>query len=323
VIDGALVAARAVHFTAALLLQGILAFHVLVAAPVFGGGEARSAVRSLDRIAVGAFLVAILSGAAWLLLLASDLNGSSVGGALADGTAWLLLTQTQFGIAWACRAALFLLLALCMIAATRSRNVGMADAASCLLSIAAAGSIAWSGHGAATPGALGNVHTALDFLHLVAAGFWLGGLLPFLILLPTATAEAARRLTVRFSAVASASVLVLLSTGIAIGWFMLPAIGALTGTLYGKLLLAKIALFFLMLAFAAVNRFVLTPQLASDASAKRATTRLAIHSGCEIALGVIILAIVGALGILDPSAHPHAAATGPNSLNTISLIHVL
>ena len=308
-IDGALAAARAVHFAATLLLEGTLAFRVLVGGPVLASGtDARSALRPLDGIAAGAFLVALLSGAAWLFLLAAEVADSTISDAVADGTAWLLLTQTQFGFAWQVRAIGFLLLALCMIAAARSPQPSASDTAACLLSIALTGSIAWSGHGAATPAPLGTVHVAIDFLHLVAAGAWLGGLLPFLIALLILKREDAFQLSRRFSALATASVLILLPTGIANGWFALPGVAALTGTLYGKLLLAKVTLFLLMLAFAAVNRFVLVPQLASDSLAKRSTTRLAIHTGCEIALGVVILAIVGALGILSPVEHHHSAA---------------
>jgi copper resistance protein D len=325
VIDWALAAARAVHFAATLLLEGGLAFRVLVAGPM-RGGDARSLLRSFDRIAAGAFVVAILSGAAWLLLLAAELGGSSVADALSDGTAWLLLTQTQFGMAWQARAAAFLLLAICMVAANRTSHSAVWQNLGLLLSIALAGSIAWSGHAAATPGALGNVHLALDFLHLTAAGLWVGGLLPFTILLLKAKRDSAHRLSRRFSTLATASVLILLPTGIANGWLALSGLEALTGTLYGRLLLAKIGLFLLMLAFAAVNRFMLTPQLPNATLRKQARTRLVIHSGCETALGVFILALVGVLGLLDPAGHDHSMAlaiSAPSSGAAASSIRLL
>jgi putative copper resistance protein D len=302
VIDGALAAARAVHFAATLLLEGSIAFGVLVGRPS-AAGEMVSR-RNANWIEAAAFVVAIVSGAAWLLLVGADTAGSSVSAAISDGTAWLLLTQTQFGSAWQARAAGFLLLAMCMIAAHRKHAPSAWSVVALLLSIALAGSIAWSGHGAATPGVPGDVHVALDFLHLAAAGLWLGGLLPFTLILLHSSGPA-HELSRRFSALATASVLILLPTGIANSWFALPSIAALTGTLYGQLLLAKIGLFLLMLAFAAVNRFVLVPQLASEASAKRSTARLVIHSGCEIALGVVILGIVGVLGILSPMLEHH------------------
>ena len=44
-------------------------------------------------------------------------------------------------------------------------------------------SLAWAGHGAATPGAAGDLHLAADVLHLLAAGLWLGTLPPLVLLL--------------------------------------------------------------------------------------------------------------------------------------------
>jgi hypothetical protein len=89
---------------------------------------------------------------------------------------------------------------------------------------------------------------------------------------------------------------------------ILGGIDALTGTLYGRLLIAKVGLFLLMLAFAGVNRFVLTAQLATSNS-ENARARLIIHSGCEIALGLAVLGIVGLLGTLTPMPEePHRDA---------------
>jgi putative copper resistance protein D len=100
-----------------------------------------------------------------------------------------------------------------------------------------------------------------------------------------------------------------MATGILNSWLLLGSVSALGTTLYGKLLLAKIVLFALMLAFAAVNRLVLTPQLAAKSQvSERARSRLAIHSGCELALGAAILVLVGVLGTLAPPAHGSHAA---------------
>ena len=64
----------------------------------------------------------------------------------------------------------------------------------------------------------------------------------------------------------------------------------------------KVALFFVMVGIAAINRTWLTPKLtasALDASAK-AARRLARNSLIEAGLGLAILALVGALGTLPP-----------------------
>src|SRR5206468_9920481 len=56
-------------------------------------------------------------------------------------------------------------------------------AAGCLLSICLIGSLAWGGHAAATPGGVGVLHVASDFVHLVAAAAWAGALVPLAIVL--------------------------------------------------------------------------------------------------------------------------------------------
>jgi putative copper resistance protein D len=68
----------------------------------------------------------------------------------------------------------------------------------------------------------------------------------------------------------------------------------------------KLVVFVSMLVFAAVNRFWLTPQLAvSSGNEARLTAlgQLTRNSVIEIALGLTIFAIVGALGTLHPAFH--------------------
>jgi copper resistance protein D len=320
VIDGAFAATRAAHFAATLLLQGwLVAQFFLTERTLAAEVKHDRFVRCFSNAtAAAAWSVAVASAAAWLLLLAAELADSSVYQALSDGTAWTLLTQTQFGWVWIGRLAAFMLLAVILSIANRSRIARLSAIA---LAVALAGALAWSGHAAATPGAAGALHLGADILHLIASGIWLGGLLPFAILL-AAYPDVAAEITRRFSSLATLSVLILLPTGIINGWLILPNIEALTGTLYGQLLLAKIALFLLMLAFAGVNRFVLTPQLSIANLSDRARQRLIIHSRCEIALGLAILAIVGVLGTLTPQQeHQHHAAAA--SINTVTRIGLL
>jgi putative copper resistance protein D len=310
-IDVGLVLARAVHFAATLLIEGAVVFGVVVLrAP--NGGKYRPSLPGLDTMVAAAWAFALLSGAAWLVLLAAQIDGTGPGAALRDGTDWALLSATQFGASWRWRLAGFVALAAVLIMAKRLPASRCAlDIIAILLSMALAGSLVWSGHGAATPGAIGDLHLAADVVHLIAAGIWLGALLPFaLVLLGAGERADIEAITRRFSALALASVLALMVSGIVNGWLLVGSLSALVTTLYGALLLAKLALFLLMLAFAAVNRLVLTPRLvALSKSAGNARSRLAIHSVCELALGAAILMLVGVLGTLAPPAHaPHAHA---------------
>jgi putative copper resistance protein D len=299
-----LIVARALHIGATLLLEGCMVFAAFVAPRASYGGRDVTFHRFLRWTIAANWIVCILSGAAWLLLLAAMLADSSVTGALTDGTAWTLLTQTQFGRVWIARGIGLMLLALCLANAGCIRRDGRVTGLTVVLVIALTGSLAWSGHGAATPGSRGDLHLASDILHLIASGIWVGGLLPFAVLLRSQLRSAAA-ITHRFSTLATASVLILLPSGLVNGWMIIRNVDALLASRYGQLLIAKVALFLLMLAFAAVNRFVLTAQLSEPNLSEKARGRLIINSGCEILLGAAIVALVGVLGTIAPGQHFH------------------
>ncbi len=101
---------------------------------------------------------------------------------------------------------------------------------------------------------------------------------------------------------------VLLAGGVVNTWFLAGTVPALVGTEYGHLLLAKIGLFIAMLLVAAVNLLRLTPRLADPAGGTRnvvwrTVARLQGNARIETALGLGVLAIVGALGTLPPGLH--------------------
>ena len=70
-----------------------------------------------------------------------------------------------------------------------------------------------------------------------------------------------------------ATVVAVLATGIVNTWILVGSLTRLIATGYGQLLILKMALFAVMLSFAAANRFWLTPRLGlavrRDASAMR------------------------------------------------------
>jgi copper resistance protein D len=106
----------------------------------------------------------------------------------------------------------------------------------------------------------------------------------------------------RFSALGVVSVATLIVTGIVNAWILVGSFRALLQTDYGWVLMAKLAAFAVMIAFAAVNRFWLTPELTSTAS-DTAVRRLTRNATTEIALALVVFAIVGVLGTLHPAAH--------------------
>ena len=315
-----LVAARAVHFAAMMMLEGAIVFRFVIADPILGaaGGEEQRVLRRLLAWTVWlGLLVGIVSGAAWLILLAGRIRGLAPAATLSQGVAWIVLTQTRFGETWQVRSVLAALLAASMFALNRGspNSQRWLGAVSIILAASLVGALAWAGHGAATPDAIGDVQLTADVSHLVAAGIWIGGLLPLTAMLVTARRQGgvrsiaiAAEVTRRFSVLGVASVLTVLVTGMVNTYVLAGSLPALVGTPYGRLLLIKIGLFIAMVSIAAFNRQGLTPRLASVPAAQTsmalgALAALVRNSLAELALGLAILVIVGALGILIPGLH--------------------
>lgn len=138
-----------------------------------------------------------------------------------------------------------------------------------------------------------------DALHLLAAGAWLGGLLPLLALVWQGPAGEARQAAERFAPLGTIAVAALAGTALIQGPEMLGSWPALAGTAYGWAILGKIALFCTLLGFAALNRFRLVPSFAR--TERRAP--LARSIAAESAAGIVIVALAGLLASLPPGMH--------------------
>jgi copper transport protein len=106
-----------------------------------------------------------------------------------------------------------------------------------------------------------------DALHLLSGSLWLGGLVGLLVLWFALGAEgripALSVIVPRFSALALASVLVLLGTGTAATIFHMPTLDALWKTSYGVAILVKIGLLAAACVLAAGNLLRTRPRLAA------------------------------------------------------------
>jgi len=326
-----LITARVVHFAAAISLTGVFAFECLVATPALrAAGADHAAAAGLRRrfrwLAWASLALALISGTAWLLAVAADMSGKPLGLLWSQGTVGIVLTDTQFGQDWLVRLGGAVLLGALLVARQerRPRVDAAARWASLTLAALLLASLAWAGHGAATAGAAGDLHLAGDLLHLLATGTWLGTLPPLALLLNEVRCgglpwpAVARAATRRYSTIAIISVVALLAGGLLNTWFLAGTVPALVGTQYGRLLLAKIALFVAMLIVASVNLLRLTPRLA-NATTSRIASQLRRNTLIETALGFGVLTIVGLLGILPPGLHTEPGWPFPFRLNFAAL----
>ena len=320
-----IVVARTLHFAACVSLAGEFAFECLVGGATLRvcGGDLRRRLSGLAWTSLG---LALISGIAWLVGLAVTMSGQPLGQALHAGTLATVLTQTRVGEDWQLRFGFAVLLGASFVWSRRrgdaSRGVAWLGLTLAVLLLV---TLAWAGHGASDEGIDGDIHLAADLLHLLTAGLWLGGLVPFVLLLAAARQSrdadavvAMRSATHRFSVVAVVSVGVLLLSGVVNTWYLSGSMPALLGTTYGQLLLLKIGLFLVMLTVAAVNRLRLTPRLGGTEPA-RAATQLQRNALLETAIGLGILAIVGAIGTMAPGLHTEPVWPLPFRLDTNAL----
>lgn len=183
----------------------------------------------------------------------------------------------------------------------------------------------------------------IDWLHLLAASIWGGGLLSLAsVVLPAARSVAAQQRTLiadiarRFSVLAGITLIVTLPTGLYNAWLQVGSLQALWGTPYGRALLAKLLLLLPLLTLGASNHYVTVPllqrwagrplpppQLLHLARARRflavdrrksRKARLVQQLTCKVGAEIIILA-----GVLlctaflvqgVPARHGHLARSG-------------
>ena len=169
----ALALCRFAHFMSAMLAFGASAYLWLYAPD----NLRRALSPAIRRLTIGASLVALVSAIVWLSLEAASMADDWSAATDPDMIA-AVLTDTSFGNVWILR--LVLAAALVLVAAFAPRG---SWATITFLSALVLGSLALVGHAAMQTGAEGVLHRANHAAHLLTAGAWLGGLVPFVMCL--------------------------------------------------------------------------------------------------------------------------------------------
>lgn len=308
---------RAVHFAATMLVSGIVLFSLFVSEPAFrkarGDGAIAALVRfRLARLAWIGLVFVVISGAAWLLYVAARMADLPLSAMVSNPAVWTVITRTGFGHDWIARLVLAALLAgrLPLRPSGQPIETQRRQLVAAFLGTGLVGTLAWAGHAAAGSGVSGTIHLVADVLHLVVAAAWVGALVPLAVLLSAAargqdapSIAVARDAVLRFSTLGVVSVGTLVATGIVNTFMLVGSAPALVGTVYGRLLLLKIALFLVMFVIAGLNRLMLTPRLiaAQTGAAQGALRQLRSNSLIEAAIGALIFVSVGVLGTWPPA----------------------
>jgi copper transport protein len=126
---------------------------------------------------------------------------------------------------------------------------------------------------------------AVDFLHVAAASFWLGGLVALALTL-MGSGDRAPMLR-RFSNVALVSVAVLAATGVIRAFAELSSLGQLWSTGYGRLLILKTALLAALVTIGWLNRYRLVPRLSLDGLRRSVAVELTLFAGLVAAVALL------------------------------------
>jgi putative copper export protein len=289
--------ARGVHFAAVLSLFGSLIIASIVAPAALREASTdvgQHLVRRLIVMVRGSGLIALLLGIVWLPIQAAEMSGAgSIMDALqATPTA---LLHTRYGDAMMIRGAMLIVaLVLAGSLTNRARTV-----LALLPAAVAVVAQSWMGHPAAADD---PVLLGASMAHVLAAGAWLGALVPLFLVVRAVPETGAACATTRFSWIGQVSVLVLAVTA----WLQsVPLIGSeagLLGTKYGQIASFKLVLFGVLFLLAVINRFKFSPALVGT-DGTRANRHLCKSIVIETVCGLLVVLAASWLATGTPATH--------------------
>ncbi|TAH52315.1 MAG: c-type cytochrome [Chloroflexota bacterium] len=243
-----------------------------------------------------------------------------------------VLSNSRYGTLWLLRVGLIAICAVLVILEVRRIRVPFYDYALVVLGNVALVTRSLISHSASA----GNFSLPVfaDWLHLLGAALWVGGLFSFAWLMPFVwrTLDSKSRgawiawIIPQFSIMALGATVVIALTGIYNSAQQIPALDVLTtrtlptfdqltqGT-YNDALLIKVAFFVVMICFGALNLLFLSPRfrkfITEPEKSARLFSRFRITVGAEVLLGFSAIFLAGILTLTPPPRSEPTQETAP------------
>lgn len=337
------VVVRWLSYLAMMTLFGGFAFRLLVLAPslrsALDGEERSKAVAASERRAVtlswiGVVLLAVTSIVA-LVLQASAVFDTSLTQSLSPSVL-MRAVATGYGGSWILQIVSLVAIGVILLLLTRRVKRQPAGEHSKLwwLGLLAGAALlvapSWTGHAVASAKDF-RLAVFTDWLHLLAGGFWVGGLFNLALTLPPALSVVSKpRRTIavyhfikRFTRIAVPSVVLLVLAGLYNTWAHVPNLRSFWITPYGKTLSLKLAFVGVMLLLGGINNLHFGKRAARLVKAQKAASRAELAKlergfrrsvALEAGLGVVVLLVTAVLVFLTPARnHP---TMSPNDTQT-------
>ena len=262
---------------------------LLLGLALLGGSIAPTARRAPVRLLVVAWTAAALGA---LVVIAAELNdvGVDLGTALGTSIGGSIIMRTATAAAAGAGV-----LVLARWPTRRGEGLG-------IVAVGAAGAMlvdAANSHAAA--GVYPLLDVAVQWIHVIAVGLWLGGLTGLLITLRGAPDEGKAHAARRFSQAAAVGIGVVAVSGLWRGIAEIGTFDALFGTDFGRLVIAKTCLLGVLAGLGALNRWRNVP------AASRTLGPLRRAGSVELLVGATVLLLAAALVNVSP---PIASAAG-------------
>lgn len=276
---------RWLYFLALALLIGGLGFRMLV---VRGPLPPAAERRFYALTAVGVFAT-INAGIAAFILRAEDALQLPFG-RLLYGELTPIAKGTRFGTAFVAMTLGFALVAaLLFLAWLTDRPVFLWPAL--VVALGFASGLSLSGHSAADAGSSWKSELA-DWVHLSAASLWIGGLVQLAVVVVPLAPELRRAALLRFSTFATALIALLLAAGTYLSILRLPHVHDLWTTGYGHVLIVKLCLVALAVAWGGMHRLLAVPAVARGNVGLFSRLRHSLLGESFAGMGVLLVAAV-------------------------------
>jgi len=259
----------------------------------------------------------VLSSVAILVARTAEMSGLSIGEGLAAVPR--VVFNTHFGRVWMIRVAAVAVLCAGWLKGRRDLSNHRLSILMLIASAVIAATRSASGH-AADSGDF-SLNEIMDWLHLMAASVWGGGLIALSLVvfssvfrLPGDRRKYIADIAVRFSGLAGVALFIVLITAAYQGWTEVGSFRALVGTAYGKIIMVKIMLAAALVTLAASNRFLSIPRLVGLTGPRDENDRTILRLVCKVrAEALIIAALLVCTALLihnTPAKHSFHAGYG-------------
>ncbi|HET8524908.1 MAG TPA: copper resistance protein CopC, partial [Thermomicrobiales bacterium] len=267
--------------------------------------DGHEVIPQIRRYAVAAILLAVAGNLFALAVQAADLPSGGYWHNL-----WTVVAHTRYGRLWIARIVLLALytVGLAFVAWWWPRRKPWRSAIVVLLALALPLPFSLISHASAEN--VGRTTAiAIDYLHVLGASLWVGGVFLLVAVLTPVVMQfdrenraiVLRRILPRFSAVALAAWGVMGLSGLYAAWLHVGNLTGLTTTSYGKALLLKQLVLLPLLALGAFNLLIVTRKLrqGQTESASPESSRWARHFRvaiiAESVLMVVLMLVIGQL----------------------------